>query len=352
MAIATGTALALGAAGNVASGYMASRAAGKAGKQTQRGIQGAIDAQRDPGSILKDFYGSEGMFGSDAMSALLGREKELIPQFQELSRLKATGIRDIQEDSKVRQLGLIGQYGDDIRETLEDPRLRGLAQTEIDEAERLTGEARSPLQGERARQAEQTALSGAVRQGRGRGESAVAQLILGRSGASDVLSNQAAQARQRARSAVGATKVDPYQFLFGSPSAEEQIYSQTPLGAIVTDPGQAINLGMAQDLNLGNMRMGKNQVQAQTTAAQGRILGDTVSSIGNLAMQGIQPGNDGGFNFGNLGFNLGNARNILNFGQNRGAGSTTAGSVAGTGGFYNADGSYQMPDFQVQYNRR
>ena len=323
MAIATGTALALGAAGNVASGYMASRAAGKAGKQTQRGIQGAIDAQRDPGSILKDFYGSEGM------SALLGREKELIPQFQELSRLKATGIRDIQEDSKVRQLGLIGQYGDDIRETLEDPRLRGLAQTEIDEAERLTGEARSPLQGERARQAEQTALSGAVRQGRGRGESAVAQLILGRS-----------------------TKVDPYQFLFGSPSAEEQIYSQTPLGAIVTDPGQAINLGMAQDLNLGNMRMGKAQVQAQTNAAQGRIFGDTLSSIGNLAMQGIQPGNDGGFNFGNSGFNLGNARGMLNFGQNRGTGSTSMGNVAGTGGFFNPDGSYQMPDFQVQYNRR
>ena len=300
MAISSATALAIGAGTKVVGGYMASKAAKKAGEQAQRGIQSAIDAQRDPGSILKDFYGSEGMFGSDAMSALLGREKELIPQFQELSRLKATGIRDIQEDSKVRQLGLIGQYGDDIRETLEDPRLRGLAQTEIDEAERLTGEARSPLQGERARQAEQTALSGAIRQGRGRGESAVAQLILGRSAASDVLSNQAALARQRARGAVGATKVDPYQFLFGSPSAEEQIYSRTPLGAIVTDPGQAINLGMAQDLNIGNMRMGKAQVQAQTTAARGQIFGNAISGIGSLIGNSLQPqvpSNTGGFNF-------------------------------------------------------
>lgn len=100
------------------------------------------------------------------------------------------------------------------------------------------------------------------------------------------------------------------------------------------------------------MRMGKAQVQAQTNAAQGRIFGDTLSSIGNLAMQGIQPGNDGGFNFGNSGFNLGNARGMLNFGQNRGTGSTSMGNVAGTGGFFNPDGSYQMPDFQVQYNRR
>lgn len=278
----------LTAAAVIGGSYLKDRAAKKAGRQIQKGMQGAIDVQRDPSEILKDFYAPGGMFGADVMSRLLGREKELIPQFQELSRLKAIGGRELQEESKLRQLDLIGQYGDRIRETLEDPRLSKLADTEIAEAERLTAEAAAPLSGERARTAEQIALQGAVRQGRGRGQGAIAQMILGRQGAQDVLLNQAAAARQRARGAVGATRVDPYQFMF-SPSAEEQIFSQTPLGAIVTDPGQAINLGMSQDINLGNLLMGKAQAQAQTTAARGAILGNMVSSLGNLAGNAMQP---------------------------------------------------------------
>ena len=241
------TAIAVG--GSLLGGLFGASKARKAAKQRAAATKRAYQQFRSPEEIIAEQY-TTGIYGEDPMATILGREAELIPQFQELAGIRARGIRDIQEESKLRQLDLLGQFGADIRSTLEDPRLARLAEMDIAEAERLSAEAAAPLSGERAREAEQTALQMSVRQGRGRGQGAIAQAILGRAGASDVLQQQAAGARQRALVSAGQARVDPFQFLFGLPSIEER-----------------------QFLEAG--------IQAQKTASQGQILGNMISGIGS-----------------------------------------------------------------------
>lgn len=274
--------------GQVLGGLFGARKARKAARQRARAIRSAYEQFRSPEDIITQQY-TTGIYGEEPMSAILGREAELIPQFQELAELRARGIRDIQEESKLRQLGLLGQYGADIRETLEDPRLARLAEMDIAEAERLGMEAGAPLSGERAREAEQTALQMAVRQGRGRGQGAIAQAVLGRTAAKTALEEQASRARQRALVSAGQAKIDPFQFMFGAPSIEERQFLAAGLGPQVTDPGQAINLGSAEDLRKAQAILGEGQAIAQGTAASGAILGQTISGLGSML---------GGMNFG------------------------------------------------------
>ena len=280
------TAIAVG--GSLLGGLFGASKARKAAKQRAAATKRAYQQFRSPEEIIAEQY-TTGLYGEDPMATILGREAELIPQFQELAAMRAFGIEPIREEAKARQLALLGEQAPLIRETLEDPRLARLAEMDIAEAERLSAEAAAPLSGERAREAEQTALQMAVRQGRGRGQGAIAQAVLGRAGASDILQQQAASARQRALTSARQAAVDPFQFLFGMPSAEEQIFTATPLGTQVTDPGQAINIGGQADLRRAQEILGLGEIQAQKTAAQGQILGSMISGIGSAL---------GGMNFG------------------------------------------------------
>lgn len=273
-----GTAFSIGS--NIIGGLFGSKKAKKAARQRAAALRSAYAQFRSPQDIIAQQYG-DGLYGEKAMGAILGREAELIPQFQELAELRARGIRDIQEESKLRQLGLLGEYGADIRETLEDPRLAQLAEMDIAEAERLGMEAGAPLSGERAREAEQTALQMAVRQGRGRGQGAIAQAVLGRTASKTALEEQAARARQRALVSAGQARVDPFQFLFGMPSIEERQFLEAGLRPQVTDPGQAINVGSAEDLRKAQAILGQGLAQAQGTAASGAILGNMFSTVGS-----------------------------------------------------------------------
>ena len=272
------TAIAVG--GSLLGGLFGASKARKAAKQKAAALRRAYGEFRSPEEIIEQQY-TTGLYGEDPMEAILGREAELIPQFQELQRLRAFGIEPIREEAKARQLALLGEQAPLIRETLEDPRLARLAEMDIAEAQRLSAEAAAPLSGERAREAEQTALGLAVRQGRGRDQFATAQTILGRTAARSALEQQAASARQRALTSARQAAVDPFQFLFGMPSAEEQIFTATPLGTQVTDPGQAITLGSQEDLRRAQEILGQGQIQAQKTAAQGKILGGMISGIGS-----------------------------------------------------------------------
>ena len=218
------------------------------------------------------------------MGAILGAEREFIPQFQELAELRARGIRGIQEESKLRQLGLLGELGADIRGTLEDPRLARLAGLDVAEAERLTAEAAGPLGVEAARTAEQTALGLGQRMGRTLDASTLARAALGREEAQRARRLEAAGARQRALQSATAAMVDPSAFLF-TPSAEERIFAATPLGVQVTDPGMAATLGSAADVQRANILLGKGAAQAQGAAASGQILGQTIGGIGNILSQ-------------------------------------------------------------------
>ena len=277
-------------AGQAISGALGSSSARRASERAAGTIERAYGELRDPSDIIREAY-ETGIYSPEVMGAILGAEREFIPQFQELSELRARGIRDIQEESKLRQLGLLGQYGADIRGTLEDPRLAQLAGMDVAEAQRLTQEAAGPLGVEAARTAEQTALGLGQRMGRVGDASTLARAALGRESAQRARRQEAAGARQRALQSATAAMVDPSAFLF-TPSAEERIYASTPLGVQVTDPGMAASLGSATDVQRANVLLGQGLAQAQGAAASGQILGQTIGGIGSIL---------GGMDFGSRG---------------------------------------------------
>jgi len=277
-------------AGSLVSGLFGSSSAKKSARRSAAQMERAYGELRDPSDIIREAY-ETGIYSPEVMGAILGAEREFIPQFQELAELRARGIRDIQEESKLRQLGLLGQYGADIRGTLEDPRLAQLAGMDVAEAERLTQEAAGPLGVEAARTAEQTALGLGQRMGRVGDASTLARAALGRESAQRARRQEAAGARQRALQSATAAMVDPSAFLF-TPSAEERIYASTPLGVQVTDPGMAASLGSATDVQRANVLLGQGLAQAQGAAASGQILGQTIGGIGSIL---------GGMDFGSRG---------------------------------------------------
>jgi hypothetical protein len=281
------TAVAVGS--SLLGGIFGSRSAKKAAKQRAAAIRSAYGQFRDPSEIFTQQYGDEGLYGDTAMSAILGRERELIPQFQELAEMRARGVRDIQEESKLRQLGLLGQYGEDIRSTLEDPRMAQLAGLDLAEAERLTQEAAGPLGAEAARSAEQAALSVGQATGRLGDASTIARAAQSREGAQRLRRQEAAGARQFALQSASQAAVDPFKFMFGAPSVEERQFLAAGLGPQVTDPGQAYNIGSAEDLRKAQALLGQGLAKAQGTAASGQILGSMFGSIGSTL---------GGMNFG------------------------------------------------------
>ena len=285
--MAIGTAIAVGS--KLLGGIFGSRSAKKAARQRAAAIRQAYGQFRDPSEIFTQQYGDEGLYGDTAMSAILGRERELIPQFQELAEMRARGVRDIQEESKLRQLGLLGEYGADIRGTLEDPRLAQLAGLDLAEAERLTQEAAGPLGVEAARTAEQTALGLGQRMGRVGDASTLARAALGRESAQRERRQEAAGARQFALRSASQAAVDPYKFMFGAPSVEERQFLEAGLRPQVTDPGQAYNIGSAEDLRNAQALLGQGLAKAQGTASSGQILGSMFGSIGSSL---------GGMNFG------------------------------------------------------
>lgn len=277
-------------AGQAISGALASRSARKAADRASSTIGKAYGELRDPSEIISEAYDT-GIYSPEVMGSILGAERELIPQFQELAELRARGIRGIQEESKMRQLGLLGELGADIRGTLEDPRLAQLAGMDIAEAERLTAEAAGPLGVEAARTAEQTALGLGQRMGRTLDASTLARAALGRESAQRARRQEAAGARQRALQSATAAMVDPAAFLL-APTAEEQIFLQSGLGTQVTDPGMAATLGSSIDVQRAQALLGKGLTQAQGAAASGQILGQTIGGIGSIL---------GGMNFGSRG---------------------------------------------------
>ena len=277
-------------AGSLVSGVLGSRSAKKAADRSATTIERAYGELRDPSKIISEAY-QTGIYSPETMGAILGAERAFIPQFQELAELIARGIRGIQEESKLRQLGLLGELGADIRGTLEDPRLARLAGLDVAEAERLTAEAAGPLGVEAARTAEQTALGLGQRMGRTLDASTLARAALGRESAQRARRQEAAGARQRALQSATAAMVDPSAFLF-TPSAEERIFAATPLGTQVTDPGMAATLGSAVDVQRAQALLGQGLAQAQGAAASGQILGQTIGGIGNIL---------GGMDFGSRG---------------------------------------------------
>ena len=137
------TAVAVG--GQLLGGIFGARSARKAAKRRADAIAKAYEQFRDPNELISDAYGGQGFYGDETMQTILGRERALMPEFQQLAAQRARGIRNLQTESKERQLDILGQYGDRIRGTLEDPRLAAIADADLAEAERLTRATADPL---------------------------------------------------------------------------------------------------------------------------------------------------------------------------------------------------------------
>ena len=270
--------------GQILGAVVASRSASKARKASERSearsradLQRAFEQIRDPNEILRDAYGSGGIFGADTQGDILEAEQRLLPGFLDLQRQQAQmqllgqgGLMDLGQQARLNELGFIGAFAPAARGLLEDPRLAAIADADLDAA-------LNPLSGERARAAEQSALADAVRMGRGRGQGAIAQLALGRSAATDAARLRALQSSQIAR-------IDPTALLGGlSPRVDAMsgaFLSQAP-GTLVTDPGQAINVGSATDVQRANVLIGQGALSSQAGAARSKIAGQGYQALGS-----------------------------------------------------------------------
>ena len=252
------------------------------------GVQGAYDELRDPSEILQQQYSEDGLFSQGLQEQILGREAALIPGYLGLQEQRAglagDALGGIRDRAKIGQLADVALLGGLSRDILEDPTLQGLSNIQTQRALDAVQRARDPLDFQTRSGIEESALNISNRLGRTLDASAIAR-------ATEMSLDEQERRRRRADDLVGSafglrqsTKVDPFQFLFGTPSAEEQMASgflTSPLGTQVTDPGTAINLGMMTDQQRANLLLDKSQIQAQGTAAQGQILGNTLASIGS-----------------------------------------------------------------------
>jgi len=268
----------IGGAVSAIGGRRARRDSRAAEKRSRADLQRAFEQIRDPNELLRDAYGSGGIFGADTQGTILEAEQRLLPGFLDLQRQQAQmqllgqgGLMDLGQQARLGELGFIGAFAPAARGLLEDPRLAAIADADLDAA-------LNPLSGERARAAEQSALADAVRMGRGRGQGAIAQLALGRSAATDAARLRALQSAQIAR-------IDPTALLGGlTPRVDalsSAFLSQAP-GTLVTDPGQAINVGSATDVQRANVLMGQGALSSQAAAARSAIAGQQASTLGNL----------------------------------------------------------------------
>ena len=264
------------------------KAAKKATAQAMAGVQAAYDELRDPSEILEQEYGDEGLFGQDLQESIIGREAALLPVFfglqEQRAGLAGDALGSIRDQAKIGQLADVALLGGLSRDILEDPTLRGLSNIQTQRAIEAVQEARNPFDFETRSNIEESALNISNRLGRTLDSSAIAR-------ATEMSLDEQERRRRRADNLIGSAfslrqsaKVDPFQFLFGAPSAEERIASgffSSPLGTMITDPGAAINLGIMADQNRANLLLNKSQIQAQGTAAQGSILGNLIGSLGS-----------------------------------------------------------------------
>ena len=264
----------------------------RAGKKLERGIQGAMDAQRDPSEIIQDFYGSEGLLGQGTQNLILQREQALLPGYLDLQKQQAQsqifgqgGLFDIAEVAKLRELGFVGMFGQTARDIAEDPRLTQIAEADLAEATRLTQEAQGPLGFEASRGAEQTAAQFGLATGRSLDASQLARAALGRQDAVQARQDQAAAARKNALISANQASVNPFGFLGGQSGIADAMntaFLSQQLGPQITDPGQAINTGMGLDANLANIMLGKGAISSVGNASSNAILANQATQGSNI----------------------------------------------------------------------
>jgi len=273
------------------SSYLSGRKQKKAAKKSRGAQLGAIEAAegeyRPPSEIYEDVY--EELYGPKTQDIILGAERRLMPQYQELQfermGMLQPELMERQREFQEAELGLLGQLAPTAREALEDPRLARVADISLEEAERLSGD----LTPEEERAAEQRALQMGERTGRTLDASTIALGALGRQEAR----LQREEAAQRARSLAGqaaiAAKVDPYALLGRTPSAYQAAagLSLGPLSTAATSPGLAYNIGAQEDYRRAQAQLSLGGIESAYQQAKGGIEAGMISDIGSALGSGI-----------------------------------------------------------------
>ena len=186
MAIGTATALALGTAasvgGQILGAQSAKKAAGRA-RSAQMGAIGAAEEQyRDPSDIFGQIYPE--LYGPATQDIILGAERRLMPEYQALQfeRMGMLTPELLQQQRAFQEAELAGvsELAPMAREAIEDPRLAELADMEMEEAQRLTEEAREGLSPLEIIKAERRAAQQGIARGRELGASQIARSALER----------------------------------------------------------------------------------------------------------------------------------------------------------------------------
>ena len=266
--------------GSLLGGRKKKKAAKRAARARRAALVAAEREYRDPSVLLSETYGQ--LYGPSTQEAILGAERRLMPQYQELQfermgMLQPT-LMDFQREFQEAELGLLGELAPTAREALEDPRLARIADISLEEAERLSGD----LTPEEERAAEQRALQMGERTGRTLDASTIALGALGRQEARLEREAAAQRARSLAGQAAMAARIDPYTAIFGrTPSAYQTAagLSLGPLGTMTTRPGTAFNIGTLEDYRKAQLQLALGGVESAYQQAKGQISAGMISGV-------------------------------------------------------------------------
>ena len=267
----------------IGSSILGGRKKRKAAKRSAAAQRAALEAAereyRDPSRLLRETYGQ--LYGTSTQQAILGAERRLMPQYQELQfqrmGMLQPELMERQREFQEAELGLLGELAPTARGALEDPRLARIAGISLEEAERLSGD----LTPEEERAAEQRALQMGERTGRTLDASAIALGALGRQEARLQREAAAQRARSLAGQAAMAARVDPYALLGRTPSAYETAagLSLGPLGTMTTSPGTAFDIGAQEDYRKAQLQLALGGVESAYQQAKGQIGAGMISGV-------------------------------------------------------------------------
>jgi hypothetical protein len=277
----------LGAAVGIGSSLLGARSAKKAAgraKSAQMGAIGAAEEQyRDPSDIFGQIYPE--LYGPATQDIILGAERRLMPEYQALQfermGMLTPELLQQQRAFQEAELARVGELAPMAREAIEDPRI------EMEEAQRLTEEAREGLSPLEIIKAERRAAQQGIARGRELGASQIARSALERREAEEDVQARRAElaraARMGAGRAAGAARVDPFTAILGRTPSAYQTAAQLslgPLGAMTTSPSTALGLGQAEDYRRAQAELAYGGVESAYQQARGQIQSNMFGSIG------------------------------------------------------------------------
>lgn len=282
-------------------GARSQKRAAERARQSQMGALGRAEAAyRDPSEIIGQLYPD--LYGPSTQDIILGAERRLIPQYQELQfermRQITPELLEQQREFQEAELGMVGELAPAARELMEDPRLAELADIELEEAQRLTEEAREGLSPTEIIMAERRAAQKGIARGRELDVSQAARFALERREAEEDVQARRAELARAARMSAGRTAsaafVDPYTAILGRTPSAYQTAAGLSLGALspmTTSPTLTLGMGQEEDYRRAQAELAAAGVESAYQQARGGIQSSMLGGLGQTI---------GGMDFGKI----------------------------------------------------